>query len=469
MNATTAARILAATVAINALASPVLGASIPSPLQPFAVNSPWNSRPVDPVLDDFEIPKSDFYPAVQQGAYSSGVFVADATSASVVVKGYPDKPGVWDPDAEENRPEITIPRWPEGVIPASGSDGHADIVDPVDGIVHSFLKLRQVDGQWRAAMYAWTRLDGRGWGDPQHYFQGARAAAVPPIGGIIRKHEIHDGQTLYPHALAMSLTYNGLSASPTYIYPATSADGDAARRNSGGVPEGALLMLPKSFDVEAIKTPELQKICRTLQTYGAYVVDRNVGTPFVIYVENGSDFTLQKDGRWNPVAGADLDRMRAALRQVKATKGWLDADGKAFEPQTRFNLLSMRGKWVADAGNPGGAATAVFDTWKQAVVIRNSSAARWSNFNGRGIAGVSWARPQSGQSYELRASIEGQARMQMVLVDQASKRASFESKELRDGESQQFAWPEGEVKPVLRVLVKGGDVTATGSLTAAGK
>ncbi len=52
----------------------------------------------------------------------------------------------------------------------------------------TFWQLKQQTGNGSATQYAWTRLNGSGWGDPAHYFQGARAAAVPTAAGLIRAH-----------------------------------------------------------------------------------------------------------------------------------------------------------------------------------------------------------------------------------------------------------------------------------------
>lgn len=196
--------------------------------------------------------------AITSGGWSTGVFKAQSGDPSVTVYGSTTS-GVWFPDMEAYKPSVVITRWPAEVEAATESDGHADIVDEISGVVHSFWQLKKnADGRWVARQYAWTSLKGRGWGDPAQYFQGARAAGVPTSGGIIRKHEIDDGDTMYRHALAMSLTHNGLASSTTFIYPATSADTDAATANSGKIPEGALVMLPKDFDVNTIKTLSIQ-------------------------------------------------------------------------------------------------------------------------------------------------------------------------------------------------------------------
>lgn len=432
---------------------------------PFAATSPWNSRPVGPKFGDFVIPKSDYYPSIAEGAWSTGVFLAGSGDAPVTVVGLPNSKGVWDPDAGVYR-TVDIPRWPAGVIPASAADGHADIVDPLAGIVHSFYKLRQSEGQWMAAQYAWTRLDGRGWGDPAHYFQGARAAAVPTSGGLMRKHEIDDGRPLYRHALAMSLTYNALSANPTYVFPATSADRDAATTNTGKIPEGALVMLPPEFKVESIQTAAVRKVAETLKTYGAYVVDRNRGTPYVIYVENGSGFNLHRGG-WNTVAAADLERIRQGLRQVVAVDGWVDGSDRAVEPEQNLNLLSMRGPWYRQSGTVSGN----FETWEQAVVFPPAAASTvMVNSSGRSLQPVAWAIPVAGQAYRLRAIATGGARLRLQLRDKASGATLFDSKELNNDEVADFVWPAGSVTPVVTAIGgAGGGSTVRGELLRTGE
>lgn len=405
--------------------------------KPFAATSPWNSRPVQPVLGDFVIPKSTYSPGVAGGEWSTGVFLAKAGDQPVTVGGLPKTQGLWDPDASAFH-DVTIPRWPADVVAASASDGHADIVDPVTGIVHSFWQLKKVDGKWVAAQYAWTKLNGRGWGDPAHYFQGARAAGVATAGGLIRKHEVKDGDVMYRHALAMSLTFDGLSPQPTYVFPATSADTDAATRNTGKIPEGALLMLPPSYDTSKISNPDLRKVAETLKTYGAYVVDRNFGTPFFIYVENGAGFDLHKGGWDNNVAN-DLERMRVALRPVVSAQGWLDGDGKPVTLQKPMNLLSMRGPWQLQSG----ASLGTFDTWQQAVVFpANAQAVTQVNYSSRGLHPVNWALPQVGKTYRVTAHTSGGGKLRLQVRDPSGSPLYFDSGELTNGEGKTFAWPD---------------------------
>ena len=353
-----------------------------------------------------------------------------------------------------------IPRWPDDVAAASQADGHADIVDPVEGVVHSFWQLKKVDGRWTATQYAWSALDGRGWGDPAHYQQGARAAGVPTSGGLIRKHEIDDGERLYHHALAVSLTFDALSAAPIYAFPATSADHDAASVNKGPIPEGTLLMLPPSFDAQKLITPSLRKVAETLKVHGAWVVDRNTGTPFNIYVELGSGFNLHKGG-WSNTAVSDLEAMRVALRPVIATKGWIDGNGKAFTPDRNLNLLSMRGPWQVQ----GSGAAGRFETRRQAVVFpATSTAVVQANDSGHGLYPALWALPAAGKNYRVTATTTGGGKLRIVV--RADGRTAFDSGALANGEAKTFAWPANGAVTVFATSGVGQGSSVGGTIVA---
>jgi hypothetical protein len=443
---TTAAPVKATAVSTTTLAT----ASTFSPqwesyLTPFSAASLWNARPIDPVFGDFVIPKSSYFPSIASGAWSTGMFLAKESDGPMVIKGVAGKQGVWDPDAEVYQPTITIPRWPADTVGAAASDGHADIYDPVLRVIHSFWQLKNVNGQWVAAQYAWSAIEGRGWGDPAHYFQGSRAAGVPTSAGLMRKHEINDGEPVYHHALAMSLTFNALAANPNYIYPATSADYVVSTPNTGLISEGALMMLPPSYDTSKIASPALRKVADTLKLHGAYVVDRNYGTPFAIYVENGAEFKMSATTGWDNAVASELDRIRAGLRQVMSAKSWLDGDNQPMVPEKIFNRLSMRGPWQAQTGPLLG----VFDTLAQAVVFPTTATrVTQVNYSGRGLNKISWATPQVGSIQRLTASAKGGAKLRMTVHDKAGVKL-FDSGELGAGESVQFPWPATDARFVV--------------------
>lgn len=429
--------------------------------RPFSADSAWNSRPVSPVLGAGTIPTSTYSPSVASGVWSSAAFKATAADGAMVVTGATSA-GVWDPDAEVYRPSITIPHWPANTVPATGADGHAEIVDTTTGIVHSFWKLKKVNGAWTAQQYAWTPLAGRGMGDPSHWFQGARAAGTSTLGGLIRIHEANDGDTMYRHALAMSLTFNGLAPSPTYRFPATSSDSNAATANTGVIPMGSLMMLPASFNAQALATPELRKVAETLKAYGAYVVDRNTGTPFVIYVENGSDFKLHKNG-WSNSTAADLEAIRAALRPLASASGWVDGNGAASTAvtNTALNLLSMRGSWYRTKGTVSGS----FDTWRQELVFpATTTLIEQANATGRAFANLNWATPRAGDSYRLTATTTGFATFRMTITDKTSNTVVYDSGDLSNGQTATFAWPTANFK--VTTWAKSGTQNVEGSVKA---
>jgi hypothetical protein len=413
-------------------------------LHPYAVDSLWNARPVKPVFGTFEIPKSTYFPTIASGAYSTGVFLAAATDQPMTVVGRRSTAtatvGVADPDSGASH-VVTIPRWPAGVLPASGTDGHADIVDPVTNTIHSFWQLKQIDGRWTAALYSWSKLNGTGWGDPAHYYQGARAVGIPASAGLIRKHEIKDGLPTYRHALAMSLTFNALSngvSSPAYIFPATSTDNSAAA-NTGAIPQGALLMLPPDFDSRAIVNPDLLKIVATLKLYGAYVVDRNVGTPFVIYVENDSGFKLMPNG-WDNRIADQLNLIRAGLRQVQSAEAWVDGNGNpatdAVKAQRQMNILSVRGPWYKQSGTT----TASYDSATQTLSFgATAKKAVFSNANNTNLTPVKWALPVAGSHVKFSVSATGGATLCMHVSSDGVR--TFDSQNLADGQSRRFVWP----------------------------
>ncbi len=403
--------------------------------RPFNINSLWNIRPKQVAFSNDTIPTSRYFPKVGTGAYSSASFEAKPTDLPMTIYPIPGRAGVWEVDAQRHVPSITIPRWPAETFPATGTDGHADIVDPESGIIHSLFKLQRVDGRWVAQQYAWTRLDGRGFGDGVHYFQGARAAAVPPIAGMIRKHEINDGASQYYHALAMSMDYSGMSGTQQYVFPATSGD-TTYRENFGQFPTGALMMLPPDYDTSGIANPDLLKVVKTLKTYGAYVVDRNVGTPFYIYVENGTDYTLHPGG-WNSAVGNELQRLRQALRQVVYAKDWVNINGQPVENLEPLNVLHMRGPWTALWG---GSAPRYHSHSQSAVFGPTDKRYRFETRSGRAISHVHWAKPVPGKVYEFKAFATGGARAQLRYWGTGVGEL-IDSGMLVDGQTYRVTWP----------------------------
>jgi hypothetical protein len=430
--------------------------------QLFTADSPWNSRPTNPTLGTYQIKKPVYnptwVPVVSGGALSVGVFMAKASDPAVTIYGKTGQTGVADPDSGVYR-NITLPHWPAGVVPATGGDGHADIVDVTTGILHSFYQLRVTNGRWTAAMYSWTRVDGRGFGDADHWSQGARASGVAPAAGLIRKHEIDDGAAYYKHALAMSLPSqtmsNGIS-SPSYVYPATAADSNAAT-HTGMIPLGARMMLPASFDTSKLSTPALRKVANTLKIYGAYVVDTNYDTAFAINVENGANFNLMPTG-WDGNVVAGLELIRAALRQVTAAQSWVDGNGKTVAAPAPASILSMRGTWGITGGYTAGPGS--FQTWQQAIVFP-TTANRISQTTYTNISKVSWAKPIVGETMRFKSVATGGARIRLQV--KTGNAVAFDSGYLQNDTAATFAWPSTSAGAISLVLIAESGVNTASS------
>jgi hypothetical protein len=423
--------------------------------KPFISYSPWNSRPINPQFGSFVIPKDSYYPSIGEGAYSTGVFEAVESDPPMTFYPLPGWKGINDPDSEVDKPSVTIPHWPASAVPSTSGDGHCDVVDSTTGIIHSFWCLKKVDSEWVCAQYAWSHITGTGWGNPAHHYQGARAAAVPPIGGLIRKHEVNDKKANYEHALSMSLTFSGLGHHPAYIYPATSADQYADSVNFGGIPEGALLMLPPSFDTSKLCTHQLRKIANTLKKYGAYVIDQNSGTPFSIYVENGSGFNIMgtAKGGWNQAVADDMDTIREALRMVTGAEKWVAGSINGVEapvpPKVAQNVLSMRGPWRLESEtdyrsvNAGGA---FYDTWEQCLKFPASKTPiKLINSGSRGISKVTWAELKSGDKVELKVTATGGAKVCLSVWGwvKGKNQEVVNTGKLGNGQTSTFVLPDG--------------------------
>jgi hypothetical protein len=411
--------------------------------RPFALDSFWNSRPVSPVFSNYVIPNSLYNPTAYTPAYSASCFLADASHTSVTLKVGPGYGGVHDRDAEVLTSEITIPHWPEDVLPASGADAHADVFDVENKIIHSFYRLKKVNGEWTTLLYAWTPLDGRGWGDPAHFYHGGRATGIAACAGMIRKHEVDDGDSMFRHALAISLTDNALSKD--YVFPSTSTDNNTGNY-TGSIPEGTLLMLPPSFNTASIQTPLIKKIANTLKTYGAYVVDRNYGTPFVIYSEIGANTWTTTN-----LSYAEFRGLHSALRAVTSVQGWVDGNGVSYQANKNLNILSMRGPWArgynylpdSEKCETSCNVLGKFNSYKQVLEFdATEEPIVQANSSGRSVSTIDWAKPKKGIKYQLKAKTTGGAKLRFVIRNpQKNDYVIYDSYNLENDQAVTFTWP----------------------------
>jgi hypothetical protein len=180
-------------------------------------------------------------------------------------------------------------------------------------------------------------------------------------------------------------------------------------------------------------------------------VDRNVGTPFAIYVENDSGFSLMPNG-WDNTVANQLDQIRASLRQVLSAQDWVDPNGSsmanAIQAQQRMNILSMRGPWTRQSGT----ATASYDTASQSLLISATTTRTvYVNANNTGMTRVQWAVPKAGTYVNFTAITTGGATLRLQIKTDGV--VTFDSQDLANGQSIRFLWP---ANPALTLIATSG-------------
>ncbi|WGD54942.1 hypothetical protein QA641_14100 [Bradyrhizobium sp. CB1650] len=417
---------------------------------PFSPQSLWNARPVDPVLGKTAIPRRDNVAWLEQDKYAAKLFRATASDGPMTVQGRDAVEGIWVADELRNRPVI-VPHFPENVVPATGLDGHCEILDESTGFIHSFYQLSfdTAEKVWKAGKYTASSVSGTGWGSPARP-DGPRASGTPSTSGILRAHEI--GSAIVPHALAVAAHTNALKSGP--LYPSTLQDSTGTEEYSGSFPMGTLFMLPPDFDFETLNLPNARAIARTLKVYGARLTDTAFRT-FSFAGEIGGQWSQAVDGNsvWRSSWADDLDRIRDHLRPVISTSSWLDSEGLTFTPPPweRMNLLSMRGPWTKQEGPEE--SVSGFETTSnlflfpetQSPIAYNQTIHRRDNA-GRDpwfqwTQGCWYTNPEPGRQYRVKAAGFGQATAGLDVRARDETTMLTSVWDLKAGETAEITWP----------------------------
>lgn len=425
--------------AAKAVATP---ASRPANSAPslFSAQSPWNSTPIKPKLGSNKLPAARQIPWIEESAYSSKIFRAAANDSPMTV--------IADDIANQLQAgSVTIPRFPAATMPATGQDGHCEILDPIDGTLHSFYQLRRTAGTWRAGKYARTSAQGSGWGTVANP-DNVRAAGCSTAGGLLLASEL--GLDIVPHALAIGMDKNAFMSGP--VWPATLQDYTGATTYKG-IPGqrfamGRLLMLPATFDVDKLGLPESRAIARTLKKYGGYIVDATVGS-LNFYAEIGSGWNKSYvNGKYSSTFSPDMQAIKAALRQVIEHNGFLDRDGKPYVPTPlrSMNLLSMRGPWQGYNGSRSfGKYDAATDLFQAEATAEPRTVRQLLNVHDEadrfGYKRQNWnLNPEPGVRYLVRAIGAGDITATLAVNSKSFKRYGATAK-LAPGGSVAFTWP----------------------------
>jgi hypothetical protein len=288
-------------LATSCAAAPPRSAAVALPtvedaFRPFSLQSPLNV-PIGPSprLD----PASD---AMIGGLADSG--------SSAVADLYEFGFGVYDADASTPRHTVSC-RMPWGVcpfdgkkvplsaemVPPRGSDGQIAVIDWATRTVWEMWQYDWRDGAPITSWGGYTSLDGAGFTRPPDGAGGSRGSGFSVLAGVVRLHEIEQGNI--PHALEFSTSkcQEGVVRPPAHTT-------DGRYVGSDAIPEGARVQLDPALDLDAVPgiTPAEKTIGRALQIYGAFAVDCG-GSPMAI------GFEMPGPGETNsyPAAGLTHD------------------------------------------------------------------------------------------------------------------------------------------------------------------
>lgn len=162
---------------------------------------------------------------------------------------------------------------PAGTAVPPGSDGQIAVLDPTTN--EAFGLWRAVfDPQantWSASWGGVTPLDG----DGIVRSGSATATKIARYAGVISAAEFSaavDANTGLAHALVFSTDIAG----PDFVAPAIKSDGTNTAAVAVPMPEGSRIQLDPAVNVDEIPgiTPGEKVIAKTLQTHGAYAVDK---------------------------------------------------------------------------------------------------------------------------------------------------------------------------------------------------
>jgi hypothetical protein len=339
---------------------------------PFANNSPWKCKPVNPVtsgVHSFAFSHTSPFPTNVPFL----IYEAQPTDPPVTLHN------VKIPD-ELGQRNVTIPHWPAGIQPPGGGDSQVCIYDQALGVVHDLYFVTLRDGIFSAALYGCAPIDGSGFATPSKPNSGSRAAGNGIMGGLIRGWEVQavlDGRTNpIKHAICLNTDVSGMIKNQS-MYPAIGEDfgsnGTYTANSTNGFGMGALLMLPHDFDMTQFNSPLGLAQGYALRDYGGYVIDTATNT-FSMNIDNDGYNLLYRSGSAQSTlladGGSDWALIRDNVSQCISATGWLDGNGNPLASgQAGFNqllgtaqsanwagndLLGMRGPWTLAGGSPFG-------------------------------------------------------------------------------------------------------------------
>ena len=178
---------------------------------------------------------------------------------------------------------------PTGTKIPTGSDGQIAVMDPVTGNVYGIwqAKYNSKKKTWSGTWGGMTPINGNGIDTSG----SATATGISRYAGVITGTEFTAAvaaNTGLNHALVTSSNIAG----PGFVGPAIKSDGSNIAGVATPIPEGYRIQLDPTINVDAIPgiTAAEKVVAKTLQTYGAYIVDQG-GSALAFQFELLSDAT----------------------------------------------------------------------------------------------------------------------------------------------------------------------------------
>ena len=145
------------------------------------------------------------------------------------------------------------------------SDRHAIVLDPVNGLLHEFFKMKKIGNGWEAEQASTFNL--RSNKLRPDTWTSADAAGLPILPAIVRYDELMRGEI--EHALRVTIP----QSRKAYVYPATHQAGHTDDENVMRM--GERLRLRADFDISKF-SPAAQTILKALKKHGMFVADNGI-------------------------------------------------------------------------------------------------------------------------------------------------------------------------------------------------
>lgn len=162
---------------------------------------------------------------------------------------------------------------PKGTKIPAGSDGQIAVLDPIAGKAFGIwqAKYNATSDTWSGSWGGSTDLNGNG----VDSLGSTTATGISRYAGVVTAAEFSAAvasNTAINHALVFSTDI----AASTFVGPAIKSDGTNIALVATPIPEGYRIQLDPTINIDAIAGMSAGEkvIAKTLQTYGAYVVDQ---------------------------------------------------------------------------------------------------------------------------------------------------------------------------------------------------